>query len=126
MALPSTLVLEVEVGGSDTNNGGGFDSAKAGSGTDYSVQTNAQVYIDNSSIKATLSASTITFTTTAISGLAAGSPTTCTTTAAPPTGTPVTIAGATGNWTAVNGNWTVTNTGATVNAARWRAGQATA
>src|SRR5438105_2387727 len=62
MALSATIVWEVRNGGSDTN-GGGFDSAA--SGTDRSLQTAAQVAIDNGAITCTTPAAnsnTLTFT----------------------------------------------------------------
>jgi len=59
MALPATIVWEVENGGNDTN-GGGFNSASGG--TDKSVQVGVQVTIDGVTITATCNTTTITFT----------------------------------------------------------------
>jgi hypothetical protein len=59
MAIAATAVWEVRTTGSD-NNGGGFDSALGG--TDNSMQTSAQVNINNSTVTATVNGSVITFT----------------------------------------------------------------
>jgi len=42
MALAATTVWEIQSGGSDTAAGGGFNPARAGAGTDYSLQTTPQ------------------------------------------------------------------------------------
>jgi hypothetical protein len=57
LALSSTTVWEVEVEGSDLN-GGGFDSAYIGIGTDYSQQGSPQVIIDGATITATVNSTT--------------------------------------------------------------------
>lgn len=52
MALSSSVVWEVETGGSDSN-GGGFDSSVTSPGTDHSQQSAAQVAFNGSTIAAT-------------------------------------------------------------------------
>ena len=59
MALPAGAVWEIRQNGNDIN-GGGFNSARGG--TDFTLQTAAQVNIDNAAITATCNAAVITFT----------------------------------------------------------------
>lgn len=56
-ALPSTIVWEVRPGVGSNSNGGGFDSAETGVGTDYSQQNSAQY---NFTDLATASTTTVT------------------------------------------------------------------
>ena len=59
MAIASTISWDIRTSGNDSN-GGGYNTSA--SGTDRSQQDSAQVSIDNSSITATITGSTITFT----------------------------------------------------------------
>lgn len=54
MALAATMVWEIQPASGAANNGGGFNSAKTGTGTDYSqVGATPHVAVDNSTITAT-------------------------------------------------------------------------